>query len=220
MGCVATVASVRRVLVGPFVTQNTGIAPGTARKEKPMRTQRNVTGIAVWLAFLSWMCLVAGMVSPSEVVAQNKVPWYVAQRIASAKMWEISSIIEEATALNRSASGEIVEQSIKVRTEALDTILNAALKAAPEAASKITAGAMRAMSELQALEPPGTQPGTQSRQQTVSASVDDEELNYQLFPDDFDPFEFITNPDAAEEFTESILTGIEELLQSIVSPAL
>ncbi len=185
-----------------------------------MRTQRNVTGIAVWLAFLSWMYLVAGMVSPSEVVAQNKVPWHVAQRVASAKIWQISDIISTATALNPDASAEIVAQSIKVRREATDTIIGAAIQAVPWEASKITAGAMRAMSELQALEPPGTQPGTQSRQQTVSASVNGEELNYQLFPPDFDPFEFVTNPDAAEEFSESIITAIEELLQSIVSPAL
>jgi len=183
-----------------------------------MRIQRNVTGIAVWLAFLSWMHLVAGMVSPSEVVAQNKVPWHVAQRVASAKIWQISDIISKATALNPDASAEIVAQSIKVRREATDTIIGAAIQAVPWEASKITAGAILVMSESQALKPPGTQPGTQ----TVSASVDGEEqLNYITIEQAV--ANFVSNPfapNAAGQFTEDLTQAINELLVSVISPSL
>jgi hypothetical protein len=180
-----------------------------------MRTQRNVTGIAVWLAFLSWMYLVAGMVSPSEVVAQNKKPWY-AQRVASAKIWEIPGFISGVIAANPDAVAEIVKHSITVRTEASEIILSAALRAAPEAASQLTGVAVQVLSEQQASEPSPTQTGTQTGTQTVSASVDGAELNYQLL-EDFDPFAVIDNPG---EFIESLIAQINELVQSIVSPSL
>ncbi len=200
-----------------------------------MRTRRNVTGIAVLLAFQGWMYLVAGMMSPSEVVAENhKVPWHVAQRVARAKMWKISGIISEATARNPGVIAEIVEQSIKVRTEASDTIIGAALQTVPQEASKIMAGALLAMSEPRALEPRGTQLGTQPSKQTVSSkSVNDGELNYQLFgvdlfPEPNFPFNFITDPNAGDALEERIITATCQFLGTFgitsvdecVSPAL
>jgi hypothetical protein len=158
-----------------------------------MRTQRNVTGIAVWLAFLSWMYLVAGMVSPSEVVAQNKKPCN-AQKIACAKIWEIPGIISGEIAANPGAVAEIVKRSITVRAEASEIILGAALRAAPEAASQLTGVAVQVLSEQQASEPSPTQ--------MVSQQVDQRRLNNQTIDvSDFDPF----NPNAGSELAERIL---------------
>jgi hypothetical protein len=170
-----------------------------------MRTQRNVTGIAVWLAFLSWMYLVAGMVSPSEVVAENKKPWY-AQRVANAKIWEIRGIILEAIAANPNAVTEIVKHSITLRTDASEIILGTALQVVPEAASQITGGAVQALSEWEASKPSPTQSEpspTQSEssptQQMVSQQVDQNETNNQIFIGS--PFD----PNFGRDLTQSIL---------------
>ena len=100
-----------------------------------MRTRRNVTGIAVLLAFQG-MYLIAGMMSPSKVAAQmHPHPDEVARRVARARPSEASGILAAAITEQPQAAAQIVNRSILASPMKAEMIMITALRAVPQQAS-------------------------------------------------------------------------------------
>lgn len=145
----------------------TQLAVGIGDKEKPMRTRRKVTSIAVLLAFQGWMYLVAGMMSPSKVAAQGCDPF--AERLVRAQTSEVSLIISRAINAQSAAIEQIVECSIAARPAAADIVVSTAIQQEPTEANRVTAAAIRGLSAAATSQSPPAQ--TAQQEQTAQQVV-------------------------------------------------
>jgi hypothetical protein len=185
-----------------------------------MRTRRNVTSIAVLLAFQG-MYLIAGMMSPSKVAAQG-LPGEVARRVAGARSFEVSEILAKVITAQPQAAAQIVYQSIQVSPDKSELITASALRVAPQQASVITGAAMRSLAELQASPPPPAPTAQQALTQRQPRSTFNPLLTQRQS-------QFIFDPDPVIEFGENIRAalcqllgafGLEEQEDACVSPSL